>query len=311
MTDYKGAKGSSTPSWKKRESNRKWQRTAAILFCLVFFFAAINGLLKSAFAVISFSKPKWDGQSTFSVSLNTDPVSVFVFQKDPKRIALFSVPIKQNESDLDKLKDSVSDILGVKIENYIALSGSQNLDLEKQKEIVENLTSISTPLKILAFGWGEDVIGTNITRIDAIWLWWQIKGFGIKDLDYSDLGQFTSKGQEKDRKVLGVDTDSIARQVSPYFLNQKLVEENLDIVIQDATASESSASFAVRFIENVGGKVISVESSPSVSSCTVVTDENSYTSSYLANLFDCDIKGAQSERKSSKVTLILGTDFSK
>ena len=317
------------PAWKKHQVKRKWQSIVSVFITVTLLFAIVNGLAKGISFKNQLATSKWDGKSSMAVAINTKNPSVFIFQADPKAAIILtngSDIFYQSGKEEEVLQKVTSNILdspqdltrllshtyGAKIDNYLMLNSENEMDEDFYKKLFINFTSITTPLKLLTYGWGDDIKSTNVSRLDAIRLWWQLKSISIENLSVSDLSAYTSEIiNYENQKVLGADTVSINRVISNYLESITVVSENKKIRIQNGSKNLKAAKLAASFIESVGGNVVEVSNSDFEYTQTqiIAKDKRSYTLGYLAKIFNCDINGAQNLDNSDEITVIVGADF--
>ncbi len=316
------------PAWKKHQVKRKWRSILSVFLTVTLFFAIANGFAKGFSLKNQFAKSKWDGKSSIAIAINTKNPAVFIYQPDPKKAVILTVgdstlyETGNAEKPLEKIADAAANsgkgltsalthTFMAKIENYLSLQSQQTMDKDYSKKLFVNFASITTPLKLATIGW-DDVKETNITRLDALKLWWQLKDTRADELKLADL---SDKTQEiiaiKNQKVLGADTVSLNRIIANYLENLKVVSENKKIKIQNASKNPQAANLAASFASSVGANVVETSASDYDSSKTQVIahDKKSYTAVYLAKIFNCDINGAQNLDNDSEITVIVGSDF--
>ena len=185
------------------------------------------------------------------------------------------------------------------------------MDGEEAKRIFKNFASFSTPISILTKGTSTWIKDTNITRIDQLKLWWQLKFLSVEKLSLVDLGHFSEEIiTSSNQKVLGVDTVSLNREIKKYLENLKLADEHFKVKIVNASQVAGAARLAADFAASVGAEVVKVESQDVQTEKTIVlaSDKNSYSARYLANLFDCDINSLQN-LDDGQIEIRIGRDF--
>lgn len=266
---------------------------------IVLCFSAVHGTFKAKKSVESAS---WDGISSFTLAIDGAEDYLAILQKDPKRLAIFNMGDMGGEgATQDEILKSVSRAGEVVVGNYIRSRGDGDL-----LDSFEKFTSYTTPVKILFGAWDSE--STNVTRIDAIKLWWQAKDIRSDDVSDVNIGEIDSGSGSS---VLGVDTNEINRLVAPYVENLEILSEEKEINIVNASDDTRAARLVERFISTFGGRVIAINGSVSlVEKCSVVGDK-SYTREYLANTFDCDIKDNVFGDPTDIVTIVIGESFSK
>lgn len=318
----------------KRESGNKTKTVFAVLIIIVLVFVILVGLVKNIALPGTAFEPslKWDSKSSFSVALDTNPPSIFIYQREPKRIVFMALdpqmyfitgnsktPIMQiNEAVSGRNDFEIARVMslsfGAPITNYITFKKRENLDNKTAQKMFKDFASLGTPFIILTSGKPGFVRSTNITRKDAYRLWWQIKGLSIESVhvaDFSALSEEIVAGNGQ--KVLGADTISLNRKVHEFLENINIEKEGQNISILNESDNKYAASLASDFIQSVGGNVVSEKEGDSTSDKSQVISSNKglYTTSYLAKMFGCDIKEAQNNGSDgdNSITLVLGRDF--
>ena len=316
------------PAWKKHQIKKKWQNIVSVFITVTLLFAIVNGLAKGFSLKNQLASSKWDGKSAFVIALNSKNPSLFIYQPDPKKAVVLTVSgnalyeTGKMHTPLEKIGDSLnsgdnityalSHAYGAKIENYLTFKDEYEMDKDFSRNLFVNFASISTPIKLLTLGWGEKIKSTNITRIDAFRLWWQIKSIRVEELSLVDLSAYTHEIiASNNQKVLGADTISLNRVIAKYLENLKVVSENKKIKIQNGSNNIQAAKLAASFAGSIGGKVVEVGGSDFNYPKTqiIAQDKNSYTANYLAKIFNCDINGAQNSESDNQITVVVGSDF--
>lgn len=304
MTDYRKSGKN-----KKVSISSKGKAILSFFIVMILVFAILNGFIRAATIKNKVSKSGWDGISSFVVALKDNPNSLFIFQKDPRRAVVLKTGILGKNLEADTLSKTVSVVFGTNVNNYL---NAANLSDDQIKKKFENFTSFITPFKILTTGWGGGDMNTNISRIDAFRLWWQLKSIRSKDLDFVNLTSFKTLDDGSDgQKVLGVTSDYLSKEVSTYLENTKIIQEDLDIIIVNSSDDDRSSFLASNFITIVGGRVVAVNGDLSVKGkCLISTNQaKSYTVIYLAKVFTCDIKDTSQTDDKPNATIYLGQDF--
>jgi len=330
MAEFSGLVMTNYPAWKKRQVQAKGRSLLALFITLTLILALFNGLIKSFSLGKYFGKSRWDSKSSFVTALSTTPISLVIVQKDPKRIIFLTLdeetylttgdpnePIVKVSSIVDKDKGAqLSKILTfafrANIENFVTFNKEQKIDKEKAKKWFKDYASITTPFSILTGNLNREVKNTNITRIDLLKLWWQVKGFSINNLDLVDLRQFREEMLSwNNQKVLGVDDVVLKQLIAKYLENLKVREENFKIKISNSSEIAGAGRLAADFVSSVGGNVVEINTSPGTLDKTFLEtkDKSSYTARYLANIFNCGINGAPGKGEGADITLVIGQDF--
>lgn len=320
MTDFHS---SHKTSWKKAEVSQKWRSFLATFVILLLLLGVFNGVLKTVNLGRNVGTSKWDGQSPFSAVINTNPTSVVVYNPNTKKFAQFALnddiyvetgdvsrPLLKlsDAKDTKELTRAVSHVLGATVTNYVVLANKQKVSEENMQVDFKNFASVLFPFKIVMGV--ENFKDTNVSQLDLFRLWWQAKSLGLSSLSFSDVGRNTEDiilaGGEK---VMGVDNETVHRQISPVLENSKILDEGKSVDIVNGTRDAIWARFSAQYVSAFGANVVKVsDSGEALDKTTVLVSKNSYTASYLAKVFNCDIKSVPNFPE-DKVQLIIGRDF--
>lgn len=307
MTDYRISKKSNKGF--ARSSTGKWQGVLAFFVVVFLVFALLSGFIRSALVKKKVADSSWDNVSSFVLGLKDNQNSLFIFQKDPKRAVFIKTGLLGENINAEAFSKRASIVFGTDVKNYFNLGNLSDSEIRKK---FEDFTKLVTPIKILTTGWASGSKDTNIVRIDALKLWWQLKAIRSKDLQFINLSSFNTieKGKASD-KVLGVTSDLLNHEISTYLENTKLIQEDMDISIVNASDDDRTLPLAENFISSVGGRVVSVAGdTANRSKCSIVTNvKSSYTVKYLARVFVCDINDASQTDDKPSATIYLGQDF--
>lgn len=277
---------------------------AVVIILLLSFFVILN--FAKHFGSGSENKVSWDGVSSYVVSFTNNPNLLFIFQKDPKRSIFVTSGEKLASSNIgnDFLKEA-SVKLGANVSKFVNVKSSSVVEAKKT---YENFTSFITPIKILTVGWGGSGLDTNISRIEALRLWWQLKDIRANDVKTLKIG---GNAMDSKSNVLGATSKYLNHEISPYLENLKIVKEDLPIEIINSSGDTRVSTFAENFITSTGGRVVSVQASADVvDSCQIKTNVvASYSVKYLANIFGCVINDNTQEGDNQVVTIQLGKTF--
>lgn len=301
------------PAWKNSEKKRNWRTTVAIFIAVFLMLASIKGFVKFGLASKNVAKSNWDSISSFVVGIGDHASSLFIFQKDPKRAVILTLG-KNGLRDIgdEQAIKQLSVSFGAPVENYIKFKNDSLEKVSDIKKYYENFTSWLTPVSILMTGWHGNNLDTNISRIDAIRLWWQIKSIGVNNVKFDDLSNLGQTNFENNNKVLAANTSDLNREISKYLENSKIVKDDLQINIVNSSSQYATSILASNFIYSVGGRVGTISGNiEEISRCNIVGASSSYTLKYLAKLFDCDIKEPSQTASEGQITLILGNEFAK
>lgn len=317
MAGYKQSSHRAKIGWQDYQVKKSWRNLVSVFITITLVFAVINGLLKSFSIKTKIADSKWNGKDPLVLAIKSANASVFVYQPETKQVIIFTnSPIssisKNVDSDALNFSAAISRTFGVKIDNYIYLKDKSNVDEILSRNLFEDFKSFATPFELATVGWGADIEKTNITRIDALRLWWQLKDISVNKLKLADLGDKNQLSDSGEAKVLGADVLSINREIAKYVQNFSIIADDVKVQIKNSSGKLEAANLAYSFVASYGVKVVDVENSRDISaSTTILSGGNSYTASYLAKTFNCDIKDALEEQNSNQIILILGQDFAK
>lgn len=333
MVDYPNSRS----AWKKRDTQKRGRELLSIFIVIVLALAILNGLVKTISLKKYLGKSNWDSQASFVSYLGTTPPAVFIFQKEPKRIALFKLdpskyyfsgdsklPLVQlskviDDKNTSKLVNILAISIGTDIENYIFFQ-NKKLDKETVDASFKDFASIATPFKILSGKIYSNTMSTNVSQKDLLLLWWQVKSLSINRLEIVDLASLSEEiSVGNNQKVLGVDEESLHFKIAPYLENQSLNKKSRNVVIENTTDVAAAATLASQFVSGVGfvTTTINVTGTPTEKTKIVSSDRDNYSVRYLAKIFDCDIvvapaspRGEPKEPETKEIKVILGNDFS-
>ena len=316
-------------SWKKQQIKRDWRNLVSIFLTIVILAAIFNGFSKRHFLKDNLTKSSWEGRGPLAIAVSSVNPAVFIYEKDPKKLVVLTLnkdtifdsgrkiaPLEKVSDTLRPGRDfskAISKIFGAKIESFVDLKNQETMDSEKSLEAFKNFASITTPFLILTTGYKNNIEDTNITRLDALRLWWQVKSLSAKDVYFKDLSAFREEIiDESGSGVLGADSLGLNKEISEYLENIDIVKEGYRVKIRNESGNIQSAVLASYFAESVGAKVTETLDAPSqhrLSSVLETSDRSSFTASYLAKIFGCAINKTQDFDQDKEITLILGQDF--
>ena len=300
----------------------------AVFILIVLIFAIANGIVKSFSLKNFFDKSSWDGKSPFIAALETSPPSIFVFQKNSKRLAVFKLDPNaflvaagseglQKTADIfekesgEKVAKVLSLNLGADIENFVSIDQKVAAEKQSVENLLNNFASLVTPFQIISGTYGSGLQNTNITRIDLLKLWWQLKGVSVEKLELVELSPYKEEIITADnKKILGVEKESIRLKMNQYLENRYLDQKKANVEIINGSKVPNALQLAADFASSAGFSVTQAEQSPQISEKTqiVAYDKNSYNASYLASIFDCDIV-SESNGQGADLTVVIGRDF--
>lgn len=317
----------------KRQRNKargKWRDLLSMAVVAVLIFVIISGFIKGIKVKGIFSDATWDGSSPLAIVLNSNPASIVIYQKDPKRITLLKVPedISFATGDASQPVRRVSEALslgdeggrkfltkyiGAKISGYVLLKTPINLDEKPEKEIFADFAFLTTPISIVFNGLNTQVESTNLSRTDLLKLWWEVKGMSVDRINSVNLGSYTVEIiGPRDSRFKGIDRDLMRSSVSKYFEDYRLSGKSMEVEITNASGEDGFGTLASEISEIAGFDVVRVSSSSGLFEKTQITaSKERDEAKYLAKIFDCDIFWRQNGADNSKTLLVIGQDFAK
>ncbi len=332
MTDYPAAKKSSNkPVWAKAGTARKWRGILAIFICVFLGFFIINGVLR-AFSLKQFvSNSRWDDSMPFAAAISTGPPSVLVFNKDIGEIAVLKVPAELGVPAGDRTGESfkvsnintgngremakgLTRVLGLDIQNYVVLNERHEISQTTIDAAYRDFSSFSTLAAIVTVGKSPGIKSTNITRMDLLRLWWQVKLSGIKSPKIIDLGDFSEDvSGSRGTKVKSLDTELAHLSINKYFEIKGLAEGNIKLEIKNSSGAIGVGQLAGEIAASAGFNVTRVLTGEAkIAGCRIIAGpKNLRAVSYLANIFKCDIVAPPPDAQGAPMMLDLGSDFAK
>ncbi|MBI3282523.1 hypothetical protein HYZ70_00420 [Candidatus Curtissbacteria bacterium] len=323
MTDYPHTRRN---SWKKQEVARKWRSLLGIFMTAVLIFAAINGIARTLSIGKFFGRSNWEGKAAFWAAFATKPLSVLIYNPTAHEISLVKLSedlyfvtgdSREPLAEIGKVSESAGGLITAAsritrspIRNFVILKEREEASRESLEKYFKSFASLFTPIRILVAK-PTGILDTNITRVDMIRLWWQVKSLSLNNLNFVDA---TGLSQEivtaGGYKILGVDDVSIHRLISKYLQNWTVLEEQMAVSIDDFSGEAANGSLARDFVLAIGGDVtgISQKSDERVEKTFIAAGRDSYTASYLAKVFECDIKALPSVAE-GEVKVVVGQDF--
>lgn len=329
MTDYT-SHSNRRASWKRRQINNKWREILAVFITVVLVFLIINGFLRGLALKSWFSGSIWNGRTVLAIAVNSKPPSLIVYQNEPRRITTvvlpedlsfatgdYGEPIKNVqrafEEDSEGGRLFLTKYLGVNVAGFVTLKEAKKMDRAEAQNIFGDFAFLTTPFVVSFNGLERNVQATNLSRVDLMRLWWQVKGLSVDDLVFVDLNNYVVEiigGENK--KFKSLDRDLVRRAIAKYFESEEVLSKKVSIEVNNASGVNGIGTLASEIAEMAGFSVANVTGSDSTSEETkVIVSEKSDQATHLAKIFNCDIVWRQNEAESSKITLVIGSDFAK
>lgn len=320
------------PAWKNLEAKRGKSGTVAGIFVVL----VLLGFLAFGYVSKLHIKTNSDTGSrasanTYLAMLGTEPSSLFAFQKDTGKVTIFTmddqkrVPGGAGAENLIKIGDlkslgdgraflnSMTLAFRAKISNYVLFKNTEVAKIENLKKQFAKFTSYWTPVAIILGGAERgNIKNINITRIEAIRLWWQLKSVRTENIKITDLGENNIEKSAADgKKVLGVDESFLNSSIQSMTQSDDVVGERLKVIVNNPGKNRLLSQLAAGFVNNSGADLREVREDGAVVGKTVIfTDQpSSKTARNLAKIFDCDIKRLEQSQDQNTVLVVLGSDF--
>lgn len=257
---------------KKKKAEGHTLRLAITFFALVGLLVFSSLIVKLATVV---EKSRFDGAHSFTVEFTEDQSSVKVvsFAPDTRSISILKI------QDIPATF-SAGKFLGVPIDAKVK-------NIKQEKDVVLELQS-------LFFSYGK--VETALTPIDILRLWLFAKGVSSSSLAFQEVSSTLAQA-------------SLDRISASLFLDYALSQENVSIQIINGTGVLGLGSRLARLIGNIGGNVVSVETSDGLIKQSKITyqTKKTYTLEKLVRVL-----GFQSslleEKGIADIVLILGGD---
>lgn len=326
MTDFNFQKHNR----QRNKAQGKFRDLFSIAIVVVLVFIIISGFISGIRAKGILSGTSWDGSTPMAIVLSSNPESVVIYQKDPKRITFLKIPrdisfatgdasdpVKRVgealSSDGEGGRKFLTKYMGAKISGYVLLNTPINLDEKPEKEVFAEFAFLTTPISIIINGLDAQIKSTNLSRIDLIKLWWEVKGINVDWINAVDLGSYTVEIiGPKNNKFKGIDRDLMRSSVAKYFEDYRLVGKSMEVEITNASGEDGFGILASEISEMAGFDVVRISGSGGLFEKTqIMASKESTEVKYLAKIFDCDIFWRQNGAEDSKTILVIGRDFAK
>lgn len=328
MTDYPASKrGRNRSSWKQAQIYKKGRELLAVFIVGILGLILLSGALKAINLRKEMKETVWDGKSSIAVVLNSQPPSLLIYQREPQKIVLLSIPkdrsyatgnadfpVRRIADSFDTLNGNetvgvLTNLLGVDINKYFLFSKRPEITSNNYESFFKNFASIKTPLGLF-FGKVDELGSTNLTQVELFNLWWQVKGLSLKQVDYLSMDTFGDEVIGPNNSTFkGIDREKANLELSKYFRDSK--EKKLRVQIRNASGASGAVRLAAELVEARGWIVAGTEQASEEALSRVLSDKREEEANNLAKLFACDIVLTQGEQGGGQVLIVLGQDFAK
>lgn len=216
---------------KKKKAEGHTLRLAITFFVLVGLLVAGSLLVKLATVV---EKSRFDGAHRFTIEFSEEQSSVKIVSFAPDTRSISILKIQDVSSDF-----SAGKFLGIPIDAKVKNSKEARLAARQEENVVLQLQSL-----LFSYGKAE----TTLTPIDILRLWLFAKGVPSSSFAFQEISSTLAQA-------------SIDRISSSLFLDYSLSQENVSVQIVNGTGVLGLGNRLARLITNMGGNVVSVETS--------------------------------------------------
>lgn len=326
MTDF----NFQTHKRRRNKAGGKFRDLFSIAVVGVLVFIIISGFVRGVKVNGIFSSSSWDGSSPMALVLNSNPESLVIYQKDPKRITFLRIPSDVSFATGDALEPvkNVSEVLsldkeagrkfltrylGAKISGYVILKNALNLEEKPEKEVFADFAFLTTPISIIINGLDAQIKSTNLSAADLLKLWWEVKGVNVDRINSVDLGSYAVEIiGPKDNRFKAIDRDLMRSSLAKYFEDYRMAGKSMKVEITNASGEDGLGTLASEISEMAGFDVVRISGSSGLFEKTqIIASKDSTEAKYLAKIFDCDIFWQQNGADDSKTILVIGRDFAK
>jgi hypothetical protein len=247
-------------------------------------------------------------------------LTVIRFDPTERRIAVLELPINLSDNQtlagqffsnayLKELQQLVESAIAVPLTGYVVMQpkGGQatvpNFDYLQTQASFWNLT-IGLPFTLQRMPQVE----SNLSAAE-IWRYlWMLHNINPEKLDVEVVPPAALLAQESGVSISPDAVDPVARQL---FSLQEIRDEEVSVVVKNATATVGLAGLVGRFIGNMGGEVVAVEPADQTVSRSIMTAETPFRlTDHVSKSLGLDFKQeVGSGRERADVEIILGADI--
>lgn len=323
MTDYPALKRVHSP-WKKVRVERRWQEVLAVFVVLTLIVVIVSGLLKT----FPFGRDKtssWGGDEALAIAINSAPGALVVYGKTPPKIGVFEIgkelyfatgeaknPVSSVEAVFDlsgeKAVGVLSNLTGVNVSKFVYFKKRPDLVGDGAYGLFKDFSSFKTPFAII-FGRKENIESTNMSLMELMVLWWNVKGISLSNFQVKNLEEFADWViGPGDTKFKGLDRESVWRELYSYFDGGGVKKGEVEIVNDSGVSG--AGKLAISIISAYGFDVAGVSATDSIGeSCRLVVFTKADDVSRLASALGCDIVLGRDLPQDGKVIMFLGREF--
>lgn len=272
---------------KRQKKDYNFENLKIVVVFAIFVVFLILGSLAIKFFSL-YKKSSFDGEHKFTIVVSSptfkNNVEVISIAPDTKSISVLTVSGKVTNSRIGSL-------LSIPIDGSVLLSDSFN-----------NYTDVvKSNFQSMVFGYSK--LNTNLTIIDFVRLWLFTASLPTHSITTKEIS-LVEDDKDLDEQRLIID-----KVIPQIFTDYSLSKEQVSIQIVNATGINGIGNRLAKLLTNIGGNVVSVTTSDSISSDSSISyyGEKTYTAQKLNSFLNFPLKEMQNSTVSD-IVIVLGKD---
>lgn len=214
-----------------------------------------------------------------------------------------------SSTGINLLRDSVSRVLAIPIDGYLALDqaawGSTSRRYgSNPSQIIQSLSNPTFVISYLAADVWPAGLSSSLSRREALGLLLNVRsGDGVRELSLEGTLLDTSVGGQSYKTI---EADSFDGRVGQQFQELSIAQTHPKVSIVNASGIPGAAVELARYVHNLGGEVIAVDSAETPAKKSIIRDHRgtSNLGSRLASLILADVvRDNQSARADLEITI--------
>lgn len=288
----------------------------------------------------------WDGKTSFNIAIVTakedsSEISVLNYHPSLEKAVVLHIPDKtyldlpkgyglwkvgsiyklgQEESKpvgAQLLKLSLSKLLGLPIDGIII---DQSKELKNTESLINEWRKNS--LYMASFIYSSKTDLTPIEAFRLLGVVTKVREDKFVSLDFERSSVTESKLLPDSSRVLGIDNVKLDTFIRENMSDTSIIDEGSSIAIYNATSRPGLAQDVARVITNLGGDVVTIQTSEKLSAVTLVTTapdfdkENSLTYKRVTEVYaprclekECATDDRKVTSSRAQINIILGEDY--
>lgn len=283
-------------------------------------------LLMGIFGVIKVIREAvWDGQSKANLIIDSDEIYLASFDPQAEKLAVVSIPAETyigvpfgfgfypfgSVYDLGEMEKRGGEVLALAAQEFFATPVEGWVKLPKGQLEIKNREvakrEIAKLLGRLMRSFGGEEAKTNLTVLDKVRLWWQIRNVRFDKVTFYDLEE---SGVTQTPSLGRIDT-----LLGPFLADEKIQEESLKIAVLNSTGESGLGNRIGRLITNLGGEVITLGNiEGKFPTCLIKAqkeDLSKKTVQKLKKIYSCNVEGSEVLENRADLVFIVGEDYRK